>query len=153
VNLLWATLGYAILSSVVPIFNIEVYLAAIATQVSPEQALPLALMAGIGQALGKLVWYWSVVRSMQLPWMKDRLSSEKRQAQLKRWEERIAGRPLLAGGVTFLSGLVGIPPLLVMGVAAGVVRMNIWIFFVAIVLGRGLQSWLILAGLASLFHR
>ena len=39
-----------------------------------------------------------------------------------------------------------------MGVAAGVVRMNVWIFFVAIVLGRGLQSWLILAGLASLFH-
>ena len=34
-NLIWATLGYAILSSVVPIFNIEVYLAAIATQVDP----------------------------------------------------------------------------------------------------------------------
>ena len=27
-NLIWATLGYAILSSVIPIFNIEVYLAA-----------------------------------------------------------------------------------------------------------------------------
>ena len=66
-NLIWATLGYAILSSVVPIFNIEVYLAAIATQVSPGEALPLALMAGLGQAIGKLVWYWSVVRSMELP--------------------------------------------------------------------------------------
>ena len=117
-NLIWATLGYAILSSVIPIFNIEVYLAAIATQVSPEQALPLALMAGIGQALGKLVWYWSVVRSMELPWMQRRLASEKRQAQLATWQSRIAGRPFLAGGVTFFSGLVGIPPLLVMGVAA-----------------------------------
>ena len=151
-NLIWATLGYAILSSVIPIFNIEVYLAAIATQVSPEEALPLALMAGLGQAIGKLVWYWSVVRSMELPWMQRRLASEKRQAQLAMWQKRIAGRPFLAGGVTFFSGLVGIPPLLVMGVAAGVVRMNVWIFFVAIVLGRGLQSWLILAGLASLFH-
>jgi membrane protein YqaA with SNARE-associated domain len=153
VNLIWATLGYAILSSVIPIFNIEVYLAAIATQVSPGEALPLALAAGFGQAIGKLVWYWSVVRSMELPWMQRRLASEKRQAQLATWQSRIAGRPFLAGGVTFFSGLVGIPPLLVMGVAAGVVRMNVWIFFFAIVLGRGLQSWLILAGLASLFHR
>jgi membrane protein YqaA with SNARE-associated domain len=150
--LLWATLGYAILSSVVPIFNIEVYLAALATQVSPEQALPLALMAGIGQALGKLVWYYSVLKSMQVPMMQRWLATEKRQAQLQLWEKRIAGRPFFAGGVTFASGLIGIPPLLVMGVAAGVVRMNIWIFMVAIVLGRGLQSWLILAGLASLFH-
>lgn len=151
-SLLWATLGYAILSSVVPIFNIEVYLAALATQVTPEQALPLALMAGIGQALGKLVWYYSVVKSMQVPMMQRWLATEKRQAQLQLWEKRIAGRPLFAGSVTFASGLIGIPPLLVMGVAAGVVRMNIWIFMIAIVLGRGLQSWLILAGLASLFH-
>jgi membrane protein YqaA with SNARE-associated domain len=152
VSLIWATLGYAILSSVVPVFNIEIYLAAIATQVSPAEALPLALAAGLGQAIGKLVWYWSVVKSMQIPWMQRRLANEKRQAQLATWERRIAGRPFLAGGVTFFSGLVGIPPLLVMGVAAGVVRMNLWIFFVAIVLGRGLQSWLILAGLASVFH-
>ena len=151
-SLLWATLGYAILSSVVPIFNIEVYLAALATQVTPEQALPLALMAGIGQALGKLVWYYSVLKSMQIPMMQRWLATEKRQAQLQLWEKRIAGRPAFAGGVTFASGLIGIPPLLVMGVAAGVVRMNIWIFMIAIVLGRGLQSWLILAGLASLFH-
>jgi membrane protein YqaA with SNARE-associated domain len=152
VKLVWATFGYAILSSVVPVFNIEVYLAALATQVGPEQALPLALAAGFGQAIGKLVWYWSVVRSMRMPVMQRWLSTEKRQAQLDRWERRISGRPTLAFGVTFLSGLVGIPPLLVIGVAAGVVRMNLWLFFSAIVVGRGLQSWLILAGLASLFH-
>ena len=58
----------------------------------------------------------------------------------------------LPSGVTFVSGLFGVPPLLVMGVAAGVVRMNIWLFMLMIFLGRGLQSWLILAGLATLFH-
>ncbi len=152
-KLIWATLAFAILSSVIPIFNIEVYLAALATQVGPDEALPLALMAGLGQAVGKMAWYWTVVRSMRIPALQRRLSTDKRQAQLATWERRIAGRPWVAGGVTFLSGLVGVPPLLVMGVAAGVVRMNIWIFFVAIVVGRGLQSWLILAGLASLFHR
>ena len=37
-------------------------------------------------------------------------------------------------------------------VVAGVVRMNKPLFFTMIVLGRGLQSWVILAGLTSAFH-
>jgi membrane protein YqaA with SNARE-associated domain len=152
VTLLWGTLAYAVLSSVVPVFNIEIYLAALATQVDPGQALPLAVMTGLGQAVGKLVWYWSVVKSMEIPFMQRWLATDKRQAQLTLWRTRIAGRPVLAGGVTFVAGLLGMPPLLVIGVAAGVVRMNIWIFFFAIWVGRGLQSWLILAGLAALFH-
>ncbi len=146
------TLLYSILSSVIPIFNIEVYLAALATQIRSDDALLLAVLTGLGQAVGKLVWYWSVAKSMDMHWLKKRLETPKRQAQLKKWEDRIAGRPWVGGGVTFASGLVGVPPLLVMGVAAGAVRMNIPLFFTAIVLGRGLQSWLILAGLASAFH-
>ena len=51
-----------------------------------------------------------------------------------------------------MAGLVGIPPLLIMGVAAGAVRTNLRLFFFAIWIGRGLQSWLILAGLASAMH-
>lgn len=147
-----ATLAYSILSSVVPIFNIELYLAALATQIDSGDALLLAVMAGFGQAAGKLVWYWSIAKSMDMHWLKKRLETPKRQAQLKKWEDRIAGRFWVGGGVTFISGLVGFPPLLVMGVAAGAVRMNVPLFFFAIWLGRGLQSWLILAGLASAFH-
>lgn len=147
-----ATLAYAVLSSVVPIFNIEVYLVGLATQITAQDALLLAVVTGFGQAVGKVVWYWSVVRSMDMHWLKRWLESPKRQAQLVRWEDRIAGRPWVGGGVTFASGLVGFPPLLVMGVAAGAVRMNLPLFFIAVWLGRGLQSWLILAGLASAFH-
>ena len=146
------SLLYSILSSVVPIFNIEVYLAALATQIEREDALLLAVVAGLGQALGKLVWYWSVARSMDMHWLKKRLETPKREAQLKKWEDRIAGRPWFGGGVTFLSGLIGVPPLLVMGVAAGAVKMNVPLFFFAIWIGRGLQSYVILAGLASAFH-
>jgi membrane protein YqaA with SNARE-associated domain len=39
-----------------------------------------------------------------------------------------------------------------MGVVAGVVRMNLWLFMSMIVLGRGLQSWAILLGIATLVH-
>ncbi len=151
-RLVWGTLAYSVLSSVVPVFNIEVYLAALATQIRSGGALPLAVMAGLGQALGKLVWYYAVVKSMNVGWMRRRLEHPRRQEQLQRWETRIAGRPLVSFAVTFVSGLVGFPPLLVIGVVAGAVRMNVAVFFVAIVLGRGLQSWLILAGLAEAFH-
>jgi membrane protein YqaA with SNARE-associated domain len=146
------TFLYSVLSSVVPIFNIEVYLVGLATQVNRDDALMLAISAGLGQAVGKLVWYHWVVKSMDLHWMKRWLETPKRQAQLKRWEDRVAGRPLVGGGATFVSGLVGVPPLLVMGVVAGAVRMNKPLFFTMIVLGRGLQSWLILVGLTSAFH-
>jgi len=140
---------YSILSSVVPIFNIEIYLAAIATQIQTRDAVLLAVLVGFGQAAGKLVWYWMIVHSMRLPWIQRRLEKPERQAQLERWERRIAGRPVVAGGVTFTAGLVGFPPLLVLGVAAPVVRMNVPIFFSMMWLGRGLQSWAILAGLAT----
>ena len=151
-RLVLATLGYSILSSVVPIFNVEVYLAALATQVHSDQALPLAIAAGLGQAVGKLIWVIAIRRGMEVAWMQRRLSHPRRQEQLAKWEERLSARPWLGAVVTFVSGLVGVPPLLVMGVVAGVLRMNVPVFFVAIWLGRGLQSWLILAGLASFFH-
>jgi membrane protein YqaA with SNARE-associated domain len=146
------TFLYAVLSSVVPIFNIEIYLVGLAALVESEDALVLAVAAGLGQAVGKLVWYYWVVRSMDLHLVKRWLESPKRQAQLKRWEDRVAGRPVVGGGATFVSGLIGVPPLLIMGVVAGAVRMNVPLFFSMIVLGRGLQSWLILAGLTSAFH-
>lgn len=146
------TLAYSILSSVVPVFNIEVYLVALATQVAREDTYLLALMAGIGQAIGKLVWYEATARSLTIPWLKRRLDAPKRQAQLEKWEGRVNGRPWVGFVASFVSGLIGVPPLLVMGVVAGVVRMNRASFFVAIVLGRGLQSWAILAGVTSLFH-
>lgn len=151
-RLVIGTLAYSVLSSVVPVFNIEIYLAAIATQVDTGRAVPLAIAAGFGQAVGKLVWVVAIRQGMDVPWMQRRLENPKRQEQLKRWEDRLLARPWLSGGVTFLSGLIGVPPLLVMGVVAGVLRVNLPVFFFAIWLGRGIQSWLILAGLASVFH-
>lgn len=147
-----ATLVYAALGSILPILNIEVYLVGIATQISPAQAIPVAIAAGVGQAVGKLVWYYSVVRSMDSAWIRRRLENPRRQEQLRLWEERIGGRPWLAAAVLFVSGLVGFPPLMITGVVAGVVRMNVVVFLISIALGRGLQSWLILAGLTAILH-
>jgi membrane protein YqaA with SNARE-associated domain len=144
------TLGYSILGSVVPIFNVEVYLVAIATQIPSSAVIPVSIAAGAGQALGKVVWYHATLRSMNMPWMQKRLEKPKFKARYERWHKVVNGHPWTGAGLTFASGLVGVPPLLVMGVLGGALRMNQFIFFTAIFLGRTLQSWAILAGLTSL---
>jgi membrane protein YqaA with SNARE-associated domain len=50
------------------------------------------------------------------------------------------------------SSLFGFPPLLVMGAVAGALRMQLWIFASTIFIGRTIQSYVILAGLAAAFH-
>lgn len=146
------TLGFSLLGSVVPIFNVEVYLVAIATQIPSSAVIPVSIAAGAGQALGKVVWYHGTSRSMNMEWMKRRLEKERFQRSYAKWQRVINGHPLSGAALTFSSGLIGLPPLLVMGVLAGAVRMNQVVFFSAVFLGRTLQSWAILAGLTSLFE-
>ena len=56
-NLVLATLGVGVASALIPLVNIEAYLAALATQTTASQAPALALAAGVGQTMGKVVWY------------------------------------------------------------------------------------------------
>ncbi len=144
------TLGYSILGSVVPLFNVEAYLVLIAAAIPESAIIPVAIAAGAGQAAGKVIWYHASLRSMSMPWMQRRLEKPKFKARYERWHKVVNGHPLAGAGLTFASGLVGVPPLLVMGVLDGALRMNQVIFFGAIFLGRALQSWAILAGFASL---
>lgn len=146
------TLGYAILSSLVPIFNVEIYLVAIATQIPPGLAIPVAVAAGVGQALGKVVWYYGSLKSMELPWMRKRMHTERWKRSFDKWQGRVHDRPWAAGAFMFISALVGVPPLLVMGAVAGALRMNMVMFMTTIIVGRSIQSWVILAGLTHLFH-
>lgn len=148
----WGTLGFSILSAVVPVFNVEVYLVALATQIPSSAALPVALAAGAGQAIGKIGWYYGSAKMMELPWMRRRMRSPKWNRSYERWQTQIQSRPRLTAGLMFVSALVGFPPLLVMGAIAGALRLNLVMFVTTIFVGRSLQSWVILAGLTALFH-
>jgi membrane protein YqaA with SNARE-associated domain len=150
VKAILGTLGYSILGSVIPIFNVEVYLVAMAAAIPSSAIIPVAIAAGAGQAAGKVIWYHGSLRSMNMPWMQRRLETQKFKARYERWHKVVNGHPWAGAGLTFASGLVGVPPLLVMGVLGGALRMNQVIFFGAIFLGRALQSWAIQAGFASL---
>ncbi|MEP6817530.1 MAG: VTT domain-containing protein [Marmoricola sp.] len=139
------TVAFGMVSSVIPVFNMETYLL-VAYAKSDNRALTLAVIGSLGQNLGKLVWYYVCRQSLDIPWFKRRLETPKRQAQFERWGEYIQGRPVLSGVLTFVSALVGVPPFFVMAMVAGTLRMNVMIFFVAGLLGRTLFFWAILGG-------
>lgn len=147
-----ATVIFTFAAGVLPLLNAEIYLAALATRIQQADVLLLAVAAGTGQMLGKLPWYYASARSTEIPWMQKRLESGKFQDSFQAWRERIHGRPWFSAAIMLASSLFGFPPLLVMGAVAGALRMRLWIFASTILVGRTIQSYLILAGLAAAFH-
>jgi membrane protein YqaA with SNARE-associated domain len=147
------TLAFTFGASVFPLLNAEIYLAAVATQMSHSQAWPIAIAAGAGQTLGKVLWYAGSARSMELPWMRRRLESGRFKTSFDTWHQRIHGRPWSSAAVMLVSSTLGFPPLLVMGAVAGALRMRMSIFASTIMVGRTVQSYAILAGLAFVFNR
>ena len=73
-------------------------------------------------------------------------------AAYERWEARLSGRPVYGGIVTFLAASVGIPPLLVIAVVAGALRMPMWVFVPTVFVGRAIRFYLVIVGVELLFH-
>ena len=143
-SLILGTFLFSIASALIPILNLEIYLGALPN--AQDRALELAVVAGIGQTLGKVVWYYAGVHSMKLPWLAKKMEAEKWQLSYARWHERIVGRPLLAGTIVFASAISGFPPLAVIAVLAGSLRMNFMLFLGTVLAGRIARFWLVLEG-------
>lgn len=146
---LW-TFGVSIASALFPLINMEVILGGMAATVGGNHALTLASAAGLGQTLGKIVWYEASRRSIETDWVQKKLSGEKIRASFERWQQRMDGRPLFSGTIMFISAFAGLPPLLVMAAVAGALRMRMLVFLPTIFVGRTLRFWLVLAGVESL---
>jgi membrane protein YqaA with SNARE-associated domain len=152
VKLLLLTFGFGAVSAVIPIFNMEAYISVVYASAPDRSALALAFVGSFGQNLGKLVWYYASRGALDIPWMRQRMASPKRQAQYERWRDHIHGRPLVSGLLTFVSAAVGFPPFFAMAMVAGTLRMNVVVFFIAGLLGRTLFFWAWLLGVGLIFH-
>ncbi len=146
---LW-TFGVSIASALFPLINMEVILGGMAATVGDGHAFPLALTAGLGQSVGKIVWYEATRRSIETDWVQKKLSGDKIKNSYARWQARMDGRPWFAGGIMLVSSFAGVPPLLVMAAVAGALKMRMWVFLPTILIGRTLRFWLVLAGVESL---
>ena len=147
-KLVIGTFLFSVASALVPILNVEAYLAAVALKAHHLSDWQLAAVGGGGQSVGKIIWYMAGTQSMKLRWIRQKMDTEKWQLSYARWHERIVGRPMFAGAISFTSAVTGFPPLAVIAVLAGTLRMN---FPVTVFVGRTIRFWLVLAGVGLLF--
>lgn len=143
-KLLLGTFLFSVASALIPVLNLEIYLAALPNV--EERAFEFAVVAGTGQTIGKILWFYAGVHSMKVSWLKRKMETEKWRASYLKWHERIVGRPVLAGAITFISAFSGFPPLAIIAVLAGSLRMNLPVFIGTTLIGRILRFWLVLTG-------
>jgi len=145
-SLLASIFGISIASALIPIINIELILGGLATQVDGSSTLGLALAAGSGQTIGKVIWWYAAEKSMESTWVQKKLEKPKWREGYETWSKRIHERPWYAALVIFVSSAGGVPPLLVLAIVAGSLKMPLWAFVPTVWLGRVLRFWFILAG-------
>ena len=155
--LLLTTFVVAVGSALLPFINIEVYLGGVAgapgvADVQGFGGVVIAVVASAGQTVGKIVWYEIARRGIDTEWAQKKLDAPKLRANFEKWTARIQGRPWYAGGIIFLAASAGIPPLLVMAVVAGALKMPLWVFVPTVLVGRAVRFYLILVGVDFIFH-
>jgi membrane protein YqaA with SNARE-associated domain len=151
VKLVIGTFFFSVASALLPILNVEAYLAAVALKAHNLSDWQLAAVGGAGQSIGKIFWYIAGRESLRIRRIRQKMETEKWQASYARWHERIVGRPIFAGAISFGSAVTGFPPLAVIAVLAGTLRMNFMLFLGTVFIGRTIRFWLVLAGVAMLF--
>lgn len=142
------TFGVCVLSAIVPVVNAEVYLVGLRSVLTPESLWFTALAAGAGQTVGKLVWYVAGWRSMDSAWVQRKLSVGSRRRSYERWKRAFEARPLISRVTFFASASLGLPPLLVVALLAGHLRLPLRWVAPMVLVGRTLRFALVL-GLAD----
>lgn len=143
-----AVVGFV--SALVPVVNIEAYLAVRAAVAGTGSVWWLAPAAALGQMAGKLVWYQVGASSLNWRWVRRKIEKPRAMARLELWRARTHERPVLAGALVLVSAVLGLPPFAVLAVVAGQLRMSLPIFLVLGLAGRWLRFAAVLAGVAWL---
>ena len=131
--------GVAVVSALVPLVNLEVYLVGLAAVSSTAHVWLLAAVAGAGQMLGKLAWYYLGANALRWGWVRRKVEKPKAQAKLELWRRRTTDRPWFSAALVGVSAFSGFPPFAVIAVLAGQLRMNVALFLGVGLLGRTLR--------------
>lgn len=135
---LFSTFGVAFASALLPLINIEVYLGALAAE-NIGSVWSLAAVAAAGQMVGKIIYYYLGRNSLSWSWVRRKTDSPKFQASLEKWRHRVGDRPVFGGLLVFLAASVGLPPLAIISVIAGSLRLSFPVFVVTGYVGRVLR--------------
>jgi len=152
VKLVLTTLVVAFGSAVIPFINIEAYLAAVAAAIQDVGVWWVAGAAALGQTAGKVGLYYAADWAMRLPWIKKKMSTPKWAESYARWSRWINEHPNQTGALLFASASVGFPPLYVMAVLAGQLKVNITLFVTTCLVGRYIRFLVILGAADWVIH-
>lgn len=142
--------GVSVASALVPLINIEVYLVGVAAVGTSTDIWLLAAVAGVGQMVGKVIWYYVGASSLRWRWVARRVDTPKGRATLERWQRRTHDRPVVGATLLFASALGGFPPFAIVAVLAGQLRLNLVLFLVVGTAGRTLRFAAFLGGAEGL---
>lgn len=143
-------LGLSFVSALTPFVNAEAALVASQALRDPLPWLPAALAAAVGQMGAKYLYF-------RLGWWRSSAESTKPvppwRRRLTEWSGAMLTRGRWRGIVVLgLSSSVGLPPLLLVSVSAGLARMRTVDFLVVGVLGRAVRFAAVLLGAGQLVH-
>lgn len=142
--------GYGVLSALIPLFNAELYIVAVAKLASPAIASASVLSLAVGTVVGKLIIFEGAKRGSSRFIRADIRDRTHRAIDItpqtgwfKRWihgTNRIMLSWLsdkwLGPLTTLAAATIGMPPLFLVSVLAGVARQNVLFFATAVFLGR-----------------
>lgn len=147
-SLLLATFGVAVASALIPLINIEAYIAGIGALVANFGILPVSLVAGAGQTVGKIFWYEAGRSSLRWSYIKKKMESPGWKRRYDRLYQTTQRRPWMGMLLLFASAVTGFPPLAIMAVLAGQLRFHrIWFYGFTFV-GRTIRFAIVLGGVA-----
>lgn len=166
----FASLGYGLLGSFVPVFNAAAYL--VATQALGVTAeVTAAVGIALGETAGKVMVFLALRHGTKMPFLQRQLdrgrarmaARKSRPAQpgrlrstFQKWSTRLLdliGHSRWGPVITFMSGAIGVPPLFAVQFIVPATKMPAWVFAVTVFLGRSLLYLAIAFGAGAIFAR
>lgn len=155
---LLTSVGYGVLSAVIPLVNAETYV--VASQVSALAGpVPVAVGIGVGQTIGKVLLFLGVRRGRQFPFVKRERRRLRHRAVgpvRQRFRQAVATLLALVGRerwglpIVLLAAVGGLPPLYAVALLAGATRMRLGWFALTVLVGRVLRFVLVAQGVGVL---
>lgn len=157
---LLTSVGFGIVSAIVPVINAEAYV--VASQVTAVAgAVPVAIGVAIGQTAGKVAMFYGVRLGRELPRVAEKRAARRARPvgpRLQRWRAfvdrllNLVGDPRWGLPITFLAAFVGIPPLYAVALLAGATTINGVAFTLVVLAGRVLRFVLLALGVDWAVH-
>ena len=158
VGLLLTSVGFGVLSAVVPFANAETYV--FASQVARTTG-PVGVAVGIavGQTIGKALLFVGVRRGKRFPLVRHHRAVVRSRpvgparARLRRWLHALlalVGKKRWGLPITFVAAVVGLPPLYAVALLAGATRMRLAPFAGVVLVGRLIRFLLVAYGVGGL---